>query len=326
MNLADYLASRRSDIRTDMQSTIGGDPSLVAKIARYHLGLADCNGAAVPAGGGKQLRAGLCLLACEALGGGRAALPAATALELFHAFTLLHDDIMDRDAVRRGSPAAWTIWGEATAINAGDYLFAKAFVRIGQLAESDPGLGACLSARLAETATAVVAGQQLDLDFEERATVSVDQYEEMISLKTAALFELALEFGARCAATAAEPWRKLGFELGMAFQIRDDILGVWGDPQVTGKPVGGDLRRGKKALPALLLAHETGQPVEATASERQIEEVLGEMASTGIRGKVDQMLGARVKACQALVESLPVQTRYEPVLSDLIAMLADRDH
>ncbi len=248
----------------------GSHPEELHRMLRYHLGWEDAEGRAVRSEGGKALRPTLCLLACEAAGGDwRAALPAAAALELIHNFSLVHDDIQDRDPERRHRPTVWSVWGEAQAINAGDALLA-----IGRLAVLRLELGGVPADRVVEAARVLdectlemVEGQALDLSFEERMDVGEDAYLGMIEKKTGALFDCALRLGGLVGAedpAIAGALGRCGRWLGVAFQIRDDMLGVWGAENRTGKPPAADLRNRKKSLPVVYaLARAEG----ATARE-----------------------------------------------------------
>jgi len=222
----------------------------------YHMGWLDENLAPVPHKSGKRLRPLLCLLACECAGGDPAdALPAAAALELIHNFSLVHDDIQDNSATRRHRKTVWTIWGQPHAINVGDGLFAIAFLSLSNLGKKLSGLrlraafehfaAACL--RLCE-------GQYLDMTFETQLEVSQAQYLTMIAGKTGALLSCACHLGALVATeenSVLEKYEAFGEKLGLAFQIQDDILGIWGNPEVTGKPIADDLLKRKKTLPVI---------------------------------------------------------------------------
>ncbi len=205
--------------------------------------------------GGKRLRPMIVLATARALGGVEAehrAVPLAAAVEVFHTFTLIHDDIMDRDEFRRGVPTVHVKWGEATAILAGDLLHSLAYRAI--LDSSRRGLEAddiveALDA-LVEAAVRVSRGQAYDMMFEQKL-VSHHDYLNMIYLKTGALVEASARLGALAAGAEREIVEAMGTYgrlVGVAFQIRDDVIGVFGDPRVTGKPVYSDLRRGKKTI------------------------------------------------------------------------------
>lgn len=202
----------------------------------------------LPFAGGKRLRPLIACLACEAVGGNFVnALPLAVALELIHTFTLVHDDIMDKDEERRGMPAVHVKFGESTAILAGDTLFAKAFEVASAIKDAE--IAKKILRNLAIMAKEICEGQQLDIEFEEMEYVEESQFLEMIEKKTARMFEQAAMGGAivgRGKREEIEALQKYGLNLGMAFQIWDDCLDVIGKD--IGKPVGSDIREGKKTL------------------------------------------------------------------------------
>jgi geranylgeranyl diphosphate synthase type I len=224
---------------------------------RYHLGWVDAMFQPCDARSGKQLRPMLCLLACEGCGGGwEQALPAAAAVELLHNFTLIHDDIEDQDRTRRARPTVWSIWGEPHGINAGDTLFALAQLAMLRLEGRDVPPTTVVEAMrlLNETCVDVTFGQYLDICFESRNDVSVDDYLAMVERKTGALVAGACQIGALLAGAPdaqRDDMQAFGRHSGLAFQMLDDILGIWGDSDATGKPVGADIARRKKTLPLL---------------------------------------------------------------------------
>ena len=197
--------------------------------------------------GGKRIRPVALLMACSAFRGGiDAAKPAAMAIEVFHNFTLLHDDIMDRSDMRRGKPAVHTRWNDNVAILSGDAMMIWAY-RL--LSQCDEAVLPQLLAVFTDVAVGVCEGQQYDMDFESRDDVTVEEYLRMIELKTAVLLAGALKIGALCGGAEpvqAELLYRFGIDLGMAFQLQDDLLDTYGDPAVFGKPVGGDILVGKK--------------------------------------------------------------------------------
>jgi geranylgeranyl diphosphate synthase type I len=274
----------------------GSHPEELHRMLRYHLGWEDGEGRPVRSGGGKMLRPILCLLACEAAGGNwRKALPAAAALELVHNFSLVHDDIQDRDPERRHRATVWSVWGEAQAINAGDALLALGGLAVLDLtAEGVPAERVMDAVRILERATLeIVEGQALDLSFEERVDVTEDAYLEMIEKKTSALFDCALRLGGLVGAAdlgVAEALGRCGRLLGVAFQIRDDMLGVWGAESRTGKPPAADIRNRKKSLPVVyVLARSEGATAaelrriysQPGLSDTDVSMVLGALESAG---------------------------------------------
>ncbi len=219
---------------------------------RYHMGWTDEEFRPIAVPAGKRLRPLLCLLSCEASGGTWGdAIPAAAALELVHNFSLVHDDIQDRSPFRRHRPTVWKLWGEALAINVGDALLILACRAMEKLPPEK--FRECC--RILNNACLLLTeGQFLDLTFEKLETVSLEDYMEMIKRKTAALIAASTQIGATIGTgdrEIIERFRLFGENLGMAFQVQDDILGLWGEEAVTGKPVADDLRQRKKTLPIL---------------------------------------------------------------------------
>ena len=206
--------------------------------------------------GGKRLRPFMVIKSCEILGGKKSiAMPAASAVEMVHNFTLVHDDIMDNDEMRHGVPTVHKKFGMPIAILAGDVLFSKAYQIItNSKLTSDANLQ--LVSKLAQACVDVCEGQLLDIKMaEDKKIPSQDEYITMIGKKTAALFDVSCSMGAICATKSKKDISNLssfGRNLGIAFQITDDLIGVMGDPKITKKPVGNDLREGKKSLPILL--------------------------------------------------------------------------
>ncbi len=209
--------------------------------------------------GGKRLRPILTLLAAEAVCGDHArALPTAVGLELLHTFTLVHDDVMDNDLTRRGQPTVHALWGGPIAICVGDGLYALAFQAIAENITRpgvDPLVVVEVARRAAQVSFELCAGQTQDLLFESADDVSLEAYMEMIRLKTGVLLAMSVEAGARMGggdpATVAA-LAEYGLQLGLAFQIKDDLLDLVGDEAEIGKPVGSDVRAGKKTYPVII--------------------------------------------------------------------------
>jgi len=206
--------------------------------------------------GGKRLRPFMVIKSCQILGGRIVnAMPAASAVEMVHNFTLVHDDIMDNDDMRHGVPTVHKKFGLSVAILAGDVLFSKAYQVISNSKLSPSAVNQIVS-RLAKACVEVCEGQLLDIKMaEEKRIPSQSEYIKMIDKKTAALFDVSCAMGALCATNKIKDISNLssfGKNLGIAFQITDDLIGVMGDPKITKKPVGNDLREGKKSLPILM--------------------------------------------------------------------------
>jgi geranylgeranyl diphosphate synthase, type I len=246
----------------DAVAALDGRAPLLSGMVRYHLGYAGRDMrplAPREVVRGKRLRPTVALIAASAAGGDpRAAAPVAAAVELLHNFSLIHDDVQDESPLRRHRPTVWSLWGVGQAINAGDALFAAAHLPLYRLASS--GVTAQLRLRLLEAfdrmTIAIVEGQTQDLDFEARPDVSPGEYLEMIAGKTAAIVRYAAWAGALLGGAdeaSASRWAEFGLALGLGFQVRDDLLGIWGAQEATGKAPADDVRRRKQSLPILIL-------------------------------------------------------------------------
>ncbi|MFE2044093.1 family 2 encapsulin nanocompartment cargo protein polyprenyl transferase [Streptomyces sp. NPDC059477] len=261
------LNGTKASVDPELRSAIDTLPSQMRRVARYHFGWENPDGTPATGGAGKAIRPALVLTAAESLGGRGAradAVRAAAAVELVHNFTLLHDDVMDRDATRRHRPTAWTVFGDPDAILAGDALQALAM----QLLAQDPHPAAPrAAARLAACVVELCEGQHADTAMEDRAPdeVSLDEVFTMAQAKTGALIGCACAVGALYAGAADEDVEALdafGRAAGLAFQLIDDVIGIWGDPGRTGKPAGADLAARKKSLP-VVAALTSGGPEAA---------------------------------------------------------------
>ena len=311
---------------------------------RYHLGWADEGLAPLAAPIGKRLRPLICLLAAQACAGSRGddvvetAMPAALALELLHNFTLIHDDIEDGDALRHHRPTVWKLWGEPQAINAGDGMHVLAHLALLDLAERGvpAGLVLSLAARLAETSLVITEGQHLDMSFENREDVTPDEYLDMSGRKSAALLGCAAYMGG---ALAAAPERTLaaldhfGVELGLGFQIRDDVLGIWGSSETTGKPAG-DLRRRKKTLPSMYALSRCAEServalgrlyIGPVPDERAVEDALALLDRHGAREHCERMVARHSDAARVHLVALP-ESPARAALEALVAQLETREY
>lgn len=256
-DITQILQKYTLDIEQTIKDALAVAPPFLRGVVSYHFGWVDQNFQPATYDSGKRLRPTLCLLVFDALTGDhRAALPAAAAIEMIHNFTLLHDDIEDGDLERRGRPTAWTIWGKPLAINAGDFLYTLAFQCLSQLRSSrfEPQKIFAVQRLIQQACLDLTIGQDLDLRFEQLRDVTVDMYLDMIYKKTGALLEAAVRAGAMLGTSDEEVINHYGQfaqNIGIAFQVRDDILGIWGDSAKTGKSADNDLRRKKKTLPVL---------------------------------------------------------------------------
>jgi len=253
MDIRAEFTRELADIDGEMSRVLGergGHARPLYEMLAYHLGL---DAAAGPRG--KRIRPLLGLLAYRSLTGDyEAALPGAAAVELGHNFSLVHDDIEDADVERRHRPTLWAIWGIPLAINAGDALFALSRLALYKLLEDGFSEKRVLELMRIydETCLALCEGQFLDISFERQTDVTVDAYFEMIGKKTAALVGASVQAGAILATddeVVVEAYRRFGYDLGMAFQVADDVKGTFWDSADSGKPEAGDVRKRKKTLP-----------------------------------------------------------------------------
>lgn len=232
-------------------------PSDMSIMLQYALGWVDEAGKPYTHPTGKRIRPMLLLLCTEAAGGNwKSALPAAAAVELLHNFSLIHDDIQDDSPLRHNRLTVWKVWGIANAINIGDALFTMAFDSLQRLTTTGVAASTVVAvwSIFNRTMLELTRGQHLDMRFEHQPTVTTDDYVSMITGKSAALLAACAEMGAliACGNTdLARHYADFGLNLGIAFQMHDDILGIWGDPDVTGKSAATDILSHKKSLPVL---------------------------------------------------------------------------
>jgi geranylgeranyl diphosphate synthase type II len=278
----------------------------------------------------KRIRPSLVLLGCE-LFGGRAedALDEALGIELFHNFTLMHDDIMDAAPLRRGHPTVHEKWDLNTAILSGDAMLVKAY----QLMAKRPAVSAIFSRYALE----VCEGQQSDMEFEQRDKVTTEEYRAMIRLKTAALLACSLRVGAAIAGASAGDGERIaafGEHIGLAFQLRDDLLDAFGDPARTGKQQGGDLRAGKKTF-LLIRGIELGtardrnglqEQLNRPSEQRDVPRMLNVLEELGVREEAERAVrDEEMKAARAL-DAIDAPEEGKKPLRALSATLMARSH
>jgi geranylgeranyl diphosphate synthase, type I len=262
---------KKSDIRAVIQEEMRATfPEAEERVARfyamqaYHLGWRDENLLPASFDAGKLLRPQLAILTCRAVGGEVAhALPLAAGIQLIHDFSLIHDDIEDQSDTRRGRVTVWKQWGLAHGINVGDGMFVVAHLALHRLADAGvaPALALEVIRRFDQTILTICEGQFLDLSFEGDLSIGEADYLAMIGRKTAALIACAAGLGAMVGEASEESVQALfdfGQNLGLSFQIQDDLLGIWGEPTLTGKPRAADICRRKVSLPIVhALRHAT---------------------------------------------------------------------
>lgn len=339
-----FLNQIQQDAQVEMLSTFYGQ-------MRYHLGWAHADLSPVEGNPGKYLgkflRPALLLLAHQAClpapaDAGRPPyqleqiLPAAVAVELVHNFSLIHDDIEDSDPLRHHRPTLWKLWGEPQAINTGDGLFCIARLALWELARNGVEAQTILTlARILDSAClALCEGQHLDMSFERQREITVAQYLDMIGRKTAALMQCATEMGARLATSDANQIARLatfGRSLGIAFQLRDDLLGIWAAEDELGKAPAGDIRRKKMSLP-IIDALEHAAPAqqerlraiyaeEGQASDEQVEEALAIFAASRVRLRCQGRLASAIQSARQALQDIEWSEPGEQAQHELNALL-----
>jgi len=319
------------------------DPALRAAVATldenlmlrasYHLGWTDEHGAPATTGSGKGMRGALAVLGAEAVGStAEAALDGAVALELIHNFSLIHDDIMDNDRVRRHRRTVWDVFGVGDAIVVGDALHALAFQVL--LQEDVTPRSMAATARLAKATSAMIAGQAQDVALDGRDTATLDDCLTMEANKTGALLAQSVAIGGVLGGgddPTVEALERYGASMGLAFQAVDDVLGIWGDPARTGKPVGNDLREQKKSMP-IAVAFDRGGEIAAMVStafahelsEQQITDLSAELESAGIRTEVEAIADHHLAAAIAALEEVTLTETAKVELAELARFVATR--
>jgi geranylgeranyl diphosphate synthase type I len=359
MNLSDAFATYLPLIEAEMRAMLApSDPILAGHygIMQYHIGWLDADLRPADAFAGKRIRPLLCLLVCAAAGGDpQMAVPAAAGLELLHNFSLLHDDIEDNSPMRRHRATAWTIWGMPQACNAGDGMFSLAHLVFFRLLDRGVPPQTVLEALriFDETCVALTEGQYLDISFEQRLDTTPADYCRMISGKTGALLAVASQIGALIAVSQprnpkgfrgrfsgqafgsplVDAYRRYGAAVGHAFQLQDDILGIWGDEAATGKSAASDILSKKKSLPVVYALSHPAVGAELRSlyagpafTPADVPAVLALLDAAGAREyTAGQMHEATRQAHEALQAAAPYAApEAHRLLGDLVDMLVDR--
>ena len=287
--------------------------------------------------GGKRLRPTLVMAACRLYDGNeQQTLPAALAIEIFHNFTLLHDDVMDQAPVRRGRPTVHIRWDNNTAILSGDQMLTEAYM---QLEHLDAAIQPRALRLFNKMASDIYAGQQYDMDFEKRENVTTDEYIEMIRLKTSVLLGMALQLGGLTAGAPEADLEKLyriGEHLGLAFQIQDDVLDVWGDEKTFGKRIGGDIVQNKKSLVQILaLQHADADALmqlkgwlhrSEFIEEEKIREVTAIYNAIGVRPLCQERISYYMQLAMSDIDALAVPEEKKEILRDIARGLLNRQN
>jgi geranylgeranyl diphosphate synthase type I len=315
------LEAVHQDLRLISEMLRKGSSSELFEMAAHHFGWEEDGGP------GKGVRPLLCLLSNAASGGDWAtSVPAATAIELIHNFSLIHDDIEDGSDLRRHRPTIWKLWGLPQAVNAGDALFALAGLSSYRLLEFgyDASIVLRVQQLLDESCLVLTKGQYLDLSFDVHEPNVLDRYLEMIRSKTASLVAVSAAIGALSAGASnvtITAYKTFGHHLGMAFQILDDVLGTWGSEDNLGKPVGADVETRKPSYPPMYALHINPDFGRLWSNEETgNDEIMAALDESGAR---DAAHDAAAEQTSLAFDSLTSATPSEPAASEL-RKLADR--
>ncbi|MBE6503393.1 MAG: polyprenyl synthetase family protein [Methanobrevibacter sp.] len=284
--------------------------------------------------GGKMLRPGLTLIVSEAVGGNReSALKSGAAIELIHTFSLIHDDIMDDDDMRRGMPSVHKVWGDDVAILAGDTLFSKAFEMIINSKDTTPEQNNKTLATVADACVKICEGQALDMGFEERFDVDEDEYMEMIFKKTGALIAAATKAGAIMGGASddvVDVMYEYGRLIGLAFQIQDDYLDLASDEETLGKPIGSDIGKGKMTIIAIkgIASDDSGRLLEILKddenSQEDIDEAIEILKECGAIEYARKLALDSVNQAKEILDILP-DSSSKQVLLDIADFVLERN-
>jgi geranylgeranyl diphosphate synthase type I len=330
-----YLFELDASMRGVVNSQ-SGQPDDFAVMLRYAMGWVDESDQPYSLPTGKRIRPILLLVCTEACGGDwHTALPAAAAVELLHNFSLIHDDIQDNSPIRHNRPALWKIWGMANAINAGDAIFALAYTALANLQKTTLKTSQIVSiwGIFNQTVLELTRGQHLDMRFERQATIEVNEYVSMIRGKSAALIAACAQIGALVAtnsSSTASRFKEFGLNLGTAFQIHDDILGIWGNPAVTGKSTATDILSRKKSLPVLYGLEKSAALrsiyQQDVLSELDVQEAVALLSEVGAQDYARQEEANYLQQAHALLEQTNLQDEPAAWLDQIIADLFYRHH
>ena len=331
----------RADISRALRFSLSRDNMAVYDMLRYYLGWVDVDGNPNVATEGKGLRPTLCLFSCEAAGGSiQEAMPAAAALEFIHNFSLIHDDIQDRDETRHHRLTLWAVWGIPKALVAGNILRVIADACLEDLITQGVDYERALAVVgvLTEAYLEMIEGQYLDLSYEGRPDIALSDYLEMISRKTGALIRCALNVGAFIGThdpATVKAFRECGNSLGYIFQIRDDVLGVWGDEETTGKPVGSDIRRKKNSFPVVYAMSQASPKdkqslTEAYQKEQLADEdvslVLDVMQKVGVQDYAQSLMMEHYEIALEALHGVELTSPIQREMERLMRFLLVRQH
>jgi len=338
-SLPESFTSYRNTVRVELEKAIDSCPPALRNILRYHMGWQDEHGQSCSRESGKFIRSTLCLLSCQAVGGDTSqAMPAAAAVELIHNFSLIHDDIEDASYERHHRPTVWKLWGQSQAINAGDAMFTLAYLALLEL--KGKGIAdekvASSTEMLSLACSDLCEGQYLDVEYENRRDITVEDYLDMAAKKTAALFAVSTSLGAYLGnedSKLVDFFHLFGKELGIAYQICDDMLGIWGVEESVGKSAS-DISQRKKTLPVVYgLQSSDGEArkrLEKLYSQKSIEgeditEVTKILDQSGARDYAENLAEQYYYKALAHLEATGLDTSRQAPLKEAACFILKRD-
>jgi geranylgeranyl diphosphate synthase type I len=337
-SLPESLTSYHDAVRIELEKVINDAPSVLCNMLRYHMGWQDEHGHPCSRESGKFIRPTFCLLSCQAVGGDTSQiLPAAAAVELIHNFSLIHDDIEDVSYERHHRPTVWRLWGQSQAINAGDAMFTLAYLALLRLKENGIADEKIVGSTelLSQACLELCEGQYLDVEYENRLDITIEDYLDMATKKTAALIAAATSLGAYLGSGGSklrDSFRLFGEALGMAYQIRDDILGIWGTEESTGKSAS-DISQRKKTLPVVYgLQNSKGEAremLEKLYSEKSIEGeditmVMKILDQLGARDYTENLAGQYYHKALIQLEATGLDAARQAPLNKIACFLLER--
>ncbi len=335
MSTPEVFGRTRLLVEPALRAVVEGLSARLRPSTTYHFGWTEADGSPSDMGAGKGLRLTLAVLSAEAVGApAEVAVPGAVAAELVHNFSLLHDDIIDGDTERRHRATVWSAFGTNEAIISGDALHNLAY----QVLLDDPSpQRQAAAARLTRATAAMIAGQAADMAFDDLPTVTLAECVAMEADKTGALLAYSASVGAVLAgATDAQvdALDEFGMELGCAFQAVDDVLGIWGDPSVTGKAVGNDLRERKKSLPVAVVLDQGGEAADellaiygrdGDLTDDDVARATSVLEAAGGRSHAESSAGAHLVLALTALDGLGFDDGAVVDLNDLARFVADRE-
>ena len=339
-NLLEPFVSYHTMVRAELKEIIDSNSSTLYNMLRYHMGWQDKDGNPCHERSGKFIRSTLCLLSCHAVGGDISRiLSVPAALELIHNFSLIHDDIQDASDERHHRPTVWKLWGQAQAINAGDAMFNLAYSALLRLKRNDISDQKVVgSIKLLEMACRKLCeGQYSDMEYASRLDVTVEDYLNMAANKTAALIAASTSVGAYLGCEdekMVEAFRLFGRELGMAYQISDDILGIWGMEEITGKSAS-DISQRKKTLPVVYgLQNSNGEAgkkleefyLKESIADHEVGQIVEILDNLGAKRYAQSLTEQYHHQALTLLDSVDINASSQASLRELVSFLLERDY